>query len=53
MITILLSIVVAIAIIWILAYHAASAAVWSLVVGIGLLGLSVGGVLTGVFAGLI
>ena len=53
MVTILLSVVVALAIIWALAYHAASAAVWSLVMGIGLLALTFGGVLTGVFAGLV
>ena len=53
MLTILLPVVAAIAIIWVLAYHAASAIVWSLVIGVGLFALTVGGVLTGVFAGLL
>ena len=53
MITVLISVVVAITIIWLLAYHAASATVWSLVVGFGLLGLSAGGMLTGLFAGVV
>ena len=53
MLTILLCIVVAIAVIWALAYHAASAAVWSLIAGVGLLALTAGGVLTGVLAGLV
>ena len=50
MMTILFSVVVAIAIVWALAYHAVSAAVWSVVVGAGLLALTFGGALTGIFA---
>ena len=53
MMTILFSVLVAIAIVWVLAYHAASAAMWSVVIGVGLLGLTVGGVLTGIFAALV
>ena len=53
MMIVLLSVVVTIAVIWALAYYATSAAVWSLVVGIGLLMLTAGGVLTGLFAGLV
>ena len=53
MMTILLCAALAIAIIWTLAYHAATAVVWSIVVGIGLLGLTAYGALTGVFAGVV
>ena len=53
MMIILLSVVGALAIIWVLAYHAASAAAWSWVVGAGLLALTAGGVLMGIFAGLV
>ena len=45
MLTILLCVVLAVAIIWALAYHAASAALWSGVVGVTLLALSVTGIL--------
>ena len=53
MMTILFSVLVAIAIVWVLAYHAASAAMWSVVIGVGLLGLTAGGVMTGIFAALV
>ena len=53
MLTILLSVVAAIAIVWVLAYHAANAIVWSLVIVVGLFALTAGGVLTGVLAGLL
>ncbi|MCY7387832.1 MAG: hypothetical protein LH481_07175, partial [Burkholderiales bacterium] len=53
MMTILLYVVVAIAIIWVLAYHAVSAAVWSVVVGVGLLALTVTGTMAGALAVLV
>ena len=53
MLTILFAAVVAIAVIWALAYHAASAAVWSVVIGAGLLVLTGSGALNGAFAGLL
>jgi acyl-CoA dehydrogenase len=53
MLTILLCVVLAVAIIWALAYHAASAALWSGVVGVTLLALTVTGVLTGATAGIL
>ena len=53
MMTTLFSVVLAIAIVWALAYHAASAAMWSVVIGVGLLGLTVGSVMTGIFAALV
>ncbi|MBL8523611.1 MAG: acyl-CoA dehydrogenase [Betaproteobacteria bacterium] len=53
MLTLILTIVVAIALVWILAYHAASALVWTVVAGIGLIGLTAGGVLGGAAAGIL
>ena len=53
MMTILFSVVVAFAIVWALAYHAASAAVWSLIVAAGLLALTFGGALTGILGALL
>ncbi len=53
MLTILLIVAVAIGIAWALAYHVASAALWALVVGVGLVGLTAAGALTGAAIGLV
>jgi acyl-CoA dehydrogenase len=53
MLTLVLTVIATIAIVWVLAYHAASALVWSLVAGIGLIGLTAGGVLDGAAAGIL
>ena len=52
MLTILFSIALTIAVVWALAYHVASAAVWTLVAAVGLVGLTVGGALNGTAMGL-
>ena len=53
MLTILFCVVLAVAIIWALAYHASSAAMWSGVVGFTLLALTVTGTLNGALAGIL
>ena len=53
MLLIILSVVLAVALVWVLAYHAVSAAVWSLVAGVGLLALTFGGVLPGVITAIL
>ena len=53
MLTILFVVVAAIGIVWALAYHVANALVWALVVGLGLIGLTAGGAITGAAVGLV
>lgn len=53
MLTILLIVALTIGLVWTLAYHVASAAVWALVAGLGLIGLTATGILTGAAAGLV
>ena len=50
MLTTLIIVVIAICVVWALAYHVASAAVWALVAGIALAALTVTGTLPGVIA---
>ena len=52
MLTILFIVALAIGVIWALAYHVASAAVWALVAGIALAALTVTGTLPGAIAGI-
>ncbi|MEO8103679.1 MAG: acyl-CoA dehydrogenase [Betaproteobacteria bacterium] len=51
--TILLIIALALGVVWALAYHVASAAIWALAVAVGLVGLTMAGVLTGAAIGLV
>ena len=53
MLTILFIIALTIAVVWALAYHVASAAVWALVAGVGLVALTAGGLLGGAAASLV
>ena len=53
MLTILIFIALTVGMVWTLAYHVASAAVWTLVAGVGIVGLTLSGVLTGAAAGLV
>jgi len=53
MLTLVLTVVATIVIVWALAYHAASALVWSGVAGVGLVGLTAGGILDGAAAGIL
>ena len=52
MLTILLSVLLVIAIVWALAYHAVSAAIWSLALGVGLFALTIGDVMPVAITGL-
>src|SRR5258706_2068673 len=52
MLTILLSLLLVIAVVWTLAYHAVSAAIWSLVLGAGLFVLTISGAAPGLLIGL-
>ena len=52
MLTILLSVLLVIAIVWALAYHAVSAAIWSLALGAGLFVLTIGDVMPVAITGL-
>jgi acyl-CoA dehydrogenase len=51
--TILLIVALTIGVVWALAYHVASAAVWALAAGLGLIGLTATGILTGAAAGFV
>ncbi|MFO0115664.1 MAG: acyl-CoA dehydrogenase [Betaproteobacteria bacterium] len=53
MLTFFITLLVAVALIWALAYHSASALVWSVVVGVGLVVGSVTGAIGGVLAGMV
>jgi acyl-CoA dehydrogenase len=53
MLTFFITLLVAVALIWALAYHSASALVWSVVVGVGLVVGSVTGAIGGVVAGMV
>lgn len=53
MLTTVFIVLATIIVVWALAYHVANAAVWALVVGLGLIGLTAGGVLTGAAVGLV
>ncbi|MFN7673495.1 MAG: acyl-CoA dehydrogenase, partial [Betaproteobacteria bacterium] len=53
MLTFFITVFVALAIIWALAYHSASALIWSVVVGAGLVVGSVTGAIGGVLAGMV
>ena len=53
MLTVIVSLVVAIAVVWALAYHAASAALWSAIVAVGLIALTAGGAMPGALAGVV
>ncbi len=53
MLTFFITLLVAVALIWALAYHSASALVWSVAVGVGLVVGSVTGAIGGVLAGMV
>jgi acyl-CoA dehydrogenase len=53
MLTLVLTVIATIAIVWVLAYHAASALVWATVAGVGLIGLTASGILDGAGAGIL
>ena len=53
MLTLIISTIAAVAIVWVLAYYAASAAIWSAMVAIGLIALTAGGAMASAVAGIV